>query len=75
MPYSISPERAHARARKARLTQIHPADHPDVVKADQTVAVLAIKEYIEKTLAAAPPLSDEQRSKLAELLKPVRDAR
>ena len=28
--------------------------------------------YVAKTLAAAPPLTDEQRTKLAELLKPVR---
>jgi hypothetical protein len=29
-------------------------------------------EYIERVLAEAPPLTDEQRTKLAELLVPVR---
>ena len=32
------------------------------------------EEFILKVLAAAPPLSDEQRNKLAELLTPVRGA-
>jgi hypothetical protein len=29
-------------------------------------------EYIRRVLAAAPPLTGEQRAQLAELLKPVR---
>lgn len=29
-------------------------------------------EYIEKILADWPPLTDQQRTRLAELLKPVR---
>lgn len=29
-------------------------------------------EYIKKLVEQAPPLSDEQRTRLAELLKPVR---
>ena len=32
----------------------------------------AITEYVEKILAEAPPLSDEQRVRLCELLRPVR---
>ena len=31
-----------------------------------------IADYIEKTLAAAPPLTDDQRTRLAELLRPAR---
>jgi hypothetical protein len=68
----ISPERAHHRARKMRLTQILPPGHPDLVEVDRDLAALRLEEYIARTLAAAPPLSDEQRTKLAELLKPVR---
>lgn len=33
-----------------------------------------IAAYIERTLAAAPPLTDEQRTRLAELLAPARTA-
>lgn len=32
----------------------------------------AIDTYVEKILAEAPPLSDEQRVRLCELLAPVR---
>jgi hypothetical protein len=32
----------------------------------------ALAEYVEKILAEAPPLSDEQRVGLCELLRPVR---
>jgi hypothetical protein len=31
-----------------------------------------LEDYIEKTLAAAPPLTAEQRARLAELLRPMR---
>lgn len=31
-----------------------------------------IAEYVEKILAAAPSLTDEQKTRLAELLRPVR---
>jgi hypothetical protein len=34
----------------------------------------AVDRWVERTLATAPPLTDEQRTKLAELLRPVRKA-
>jgi hypothetical protein len=49
-----------------------PADDPALTEAYRNLRALRLEEYIEKTLAAAPPLTDEQRSRLAELLKPVR---
>ena len=39
-------------------------------RADKAAAKIAA--YIERTLAAAPPLTDEQRVRLAELLRPAR---
>jgi hypothetical protein len=33
---------------------------------------LALEEHIEKVLAQAPRLTDDQRSRLAELLRPAR---
>lgn len=33
----------------------------------------ALDAYVDRLVAAAPPLSDEQRTRLAELLHPVRD--
>lgn len=35
-------------------------------------AAQRIEDYLSTVLAAAPPLTDEQRTRLAELLKPVR---
>jgi hypothetical protein len=67
-----SADAAHWRASKARRVQSYPPDHPKVVEADQNLAALRIEKYINTVLAEAPPLSDEQRTKLAELLRPVR---
>jgi hypothetical protein len=33
---------------------------------------LVLDDYVSKILAEAPPLNDEQRVRLAELLRPVR---
>ncbi|WP_082970369.1 helix-turn-helix domain-containing protein [Mycobacterium sp. E2989] len=33
----------------------------------------SVADYIEQVLAVAPPLSDEQRARLAELLRPARN--
>lgn len=68
----MSPARRSARARKAKLSQLYPPNHPKIVEADRTLAALRLEDYITRTLAAAPPLTDEQRVKLAELLRPVR---
>jgi len=39
------------------------SDEPDVT---------ALEEHIQKVLSQAPPLTDEQRTRLAELLRPAR---
>lgn len=31
-----------------------------------------VDEYVDRMVAAAPPLTDQQRNQLAELLRPVR---
>ena len=68
----LSAERRTQRARKAGLSRTYPPDHPKVVEADRTLKALRLQEYIKRNLAEAPPLSEEQRAKLAELLRPVR---
>ena len=69
---ALSAERRHQRARKARLTQSYPPDHPKIIETERTLAALRLEEYIRRVLDEAPPLSDEQRTALAELLQPVR---
>jgi hypothetical protein len=60
------------RGRLARLSKDLPAKHPDLIKLRRNVRAKRAAEYLQKVLAAAPPLTDEQRTRLAELLKPVR---
>jgi hypothetical protein len=73
---ALSPERARARACKAGLTANgYPPDHPRVVAADRDIVAGRLEQYITEQLAKAPPLTREQRARLAELLKPVRPVR
>jgi hypothetical protein len=59
------------RGRLARLTRDLPADHPEIVALRTELKLDRIEESIVK-LIANNPLNDEQRTRLAELLKPVR---
>ena len=47
--------------------------HPDQIEdRRRDLAEAKIADYIEKILAEAPPLTDAQRTALAELLRPAR---
>jgi hypothetical protein len=63
----------HERARIASLTRSRAADDPELIAAKRNLAVLNIEDYVQRVLSAAPPLTAEQRAKLAELLRPVRE--
>lgn len=52
----------------AALTRHRGPDAPDVLKLRAELRVARLEEHIRKVVEAAPPLSDEQRSKLASLL-------
>lgn len=56
------------RARVASLTRSRPADDPDLVNARRDLRAERLAEAIRKTVAEAPPLTDEQRARLASLL-------
>lgn len=65
----------HARSTATRTRIARAAKAGDAaaeVEARRDHAEAVIADYVEKVLAAAPPLSDEQRTRLAELLQPVR---
>lgn len=47
------------------------ADHPDTIEARRTFRAEQTAAYIEKVLAEAPPLTDEQKARLAELFRPT----
>jgi hypothetical protein len=62
------------RARLGYKSRHYPQNHPEVIDARRALAEAKIADYIERTLAEAPPLTDRQRTALAELLRPVRIA-
>ena len=62
----------HERGRIGSLSRSRPSDDPELLDAKRGLAAAKITDYILKVLAEAPPLSDEQRANLAELLRPVR---
>jgi hypothetical protein len=73
----LSPAAAHHRAKIAGLgvgvkTGVRRPDDPELRDAKRDYAAARINDYILETLREAPPLSDEQRNALAELLRPVR---
>ena len=63
---------AHHKSRVAAFTRSRTPDDPELVRAKQDLAEAKLADYIQRLLDAAPELSDEQRVRLAELLKPAR---
>jgi hypothetical protein len=60
-----------AKGRKANAIRFgKPQAEIDALSRELTEAKIA--DYLERTLAAFPPLTEEQRTRLAELLKTVR---
>lgn len=57
------------RARLAAATRHHPEVDTDDMRRDLRTAVA--EQYITRLVAAAPPLTDEQRERLAALLRPA----
>jgi hypothetical protein len=61
----------HERARVASLTRSREADDPELQEARRNLRAERLADYIRRTVDAAPPLSDEQRTRLAALLVPA----
>lgn len=66
---SISPSVAHERARVASLSRDRKPDDPELIQARQNLAALTLAQHVERVLAAAPPLTDEQRTRISALLR------
>lgn len=56
------------RNRVANLSRYRP-DSPELVDARRDLAAAKLAAYIQRTVDAAPPLSPEQRDRLALLLR------
>ncbi len=59
------------RARVASLTRSRSADDPALLAARRDLRAARAEEYIRELVAAAPPLTLEQRDRLALLLRPA----
>ncbi len=57
------------RARVASLTRSRSADDPDLLDARRNLRTERLADYISRTVDAAPPLTAEQRDRLAVLLR------
>jgi hypothetical protein len=61
------------KSRRALAVRHHGPDSPQAREAADELAAERTALYIQHLLAEAPPLPDETRAKLAELLKPARE--
>jgi hypothetical protein len=61
-----------ARSQLANATKSHGANSPEAQQARQHLKALRLEEHVRRVIAQAPPLTDEQRTRLAELLAPIR---
>lgn len=53
------------RARVASLTRSRPADDPELLAARQRLRTVKLAEHVARVVAAAPPLTTEQRDRIA----------
>lgn len=65
---ALSPQRRRLRARKAGILRHDPA--ADTTEIDQAIAVARAEDYVRELVAGWPPLTPDQRTRLAELLRP-----
>lgn len=56
------------RARVAALTRSRDADDPDLNEARRNLRAAKLAKHIERALQTAPPLTDDQRRRIARLL-------
>lgn len=59
------------RNRLNALQRHRPPDDPQIADARRDLRAARLEEHIRKLVDEAPPLSDEQRSRLAALLRPA----
>lgn len=59
------------RARVASLCRSRTPDDPDLIDARRALRTEKLADHIAKVLDEAPPLTDEQRGRLAVLLRPT----
>lgn len=66
---ALTQERRKAAARKAAFERHRGPDHPNTRFAARDLRAAELAEHIERIVDAAPPLTPEQRDRLALLLR------
>jgi len=61
---------AHHRARVATLSRSRRPDDPELVEARRNLRAEYLAEYVARVVAEAPPLTNEQRHRIAQLIAP-----
>lgn len=64
-----------ARNRLAVVAKRQPDDQAAIAAARRDLAAAKLEDYIERVVASAPPLTADQRDRLALLLRPDADGR
>jgi hypothetical protein len=59
----------HDRARVAALSRDRTPDDPDLLAAKRDFRASRAEDYIKRLVAEAPPLTQDQRSRIAALLR------
>lgn len=57
------------RARVASLARFRPSNDPALVDAKRDLRAERLAEHVARVVAQAPPLTDEQRERIAALLR------
>lgn len=58
----------HERARHAALRRYRDPDDPEVAKSRQTLKSITAEEFVRRIVDEAPPLTIDQRARLARIL-------
>jgi hypothetical protein len=69
VPTGISAERRQLRARKGVAVRLGHTEEAE--RLDTEIRTARLEEQIKRVVDEAPPLTDEQRARLAQLLRPA----
>ena len=64
---AMTAEARHLRGRIAGLSRDRDHDDPELLAARRDLTAIRLHDHVQKVLATAPPLTDEQRARLAGL--------
>ena len=69
LPTMLSPAAKSARGRIAALSRSRESDDPDLQAAHRDLRAERLASHVTEVVASAPPLTDEQRERIAALLR------